>query len=192
MLTADLESSEDDVPLRELSSSHPVPTTPARAVSSNELLTHVEDLQDPNDNGKDSEDDLSGDELDPEAREQAVAEQSESDDEVLTSMEARGDAEGLGVQLAAEVSGLSVRFIGDGHSRSPKQPKWSKTEQKKSKGKRVSSDDDASDSEPARVVRLQVSLQVSRYKSCMDVDQGRDDMVHRRRARRSRTVRVRR
>ena len=118
MLTADLERSEDDVPLRELSSSHPVPTTPARAVSSNELLTHVEDLQDPNDNGKDSEDDLSGDELDPEAREQAVAEQSESDDEVLASMEARGDMEALGARLAAEVRGSSVCFSDNKHSRS--------------------------------------------------------------------------
>ena len=44
----------------------------------------------------------------------------------------------------------------------------------------------------ANFMQLQVSLQVLQYKSCTDVDQGRDDMVHRRRARRSRTVRVRR
>ena len=69
-----------------------------------EKLTHLEDFQDPSEEGQNIEDDLSDDEVDPEAREQVVAEQSESDDEVLTSMEAGGDTQALGARLAAEVS----------------------------------------------------------------------------------------
>ena len=119
MLTADLESSEeDDVPLRVLASSHSAPPAPARVTSSTEKSTHIEDFQDPTDNGQNSEDNLSDEDVDPEAHEQAVAEQSESDDEVLASMEARGDMEALGARLAAEVRGSSVCFSDNKHSRS--------------------------------------------------------------------------
>ena len=53
----------------------------------------------------------------------------------------------------------AVCFSCNKHSRSLQQPNWSKAEQKKkAKSKRVVSEDDVSNSEPARAVRLQVRL----------------------------------
>ena len=115
LLTTDLESSEEeeDVPLHVLASSRSAPPALARVTSLTEKSTHVEDFQDTSNNGEESGDHLSDDDVDPEAHEQAVAEQSESDDEVVASMEACGDTEALGAYLAAEVSvvcSASLRF----------------------------------------------------------------------------------
>lgn len=102
LLTANFNSSgEDDIPLS-AAGARCAPKAPTASLT--EKTTYVKGLQDPCDNADNSKGDISDDDINPEAREQALAEQSESDDEVLASMEARGDIDTLSARLAAEVT----------------------------------------------------------------------------------------
>ncbi|PIL34531.1 hypothetical protein GSI_03309 [Ganoderma sinense ZZ0214-1] len=101
LLATDLDNSGDeDVPLSVAVGARSTLKTPVTA--SSEKTTLVQDVQDPQDDGHSSENDGSDDNLDPEAHVQALAEMSESDDEVLVSMEAHGETQALGDHLAAE------------------------------------------------------------------------------------------
>ncbi|KAM5534228.1 hypothetical protein V8D89_012135 [Ganoderma adspersum] len=117
LLATDLDSSgdEEDIPLSMVGRTAPK----ALLAPSTEKMTHVHDFQDPEDDGHNSDGNGSDEDIDPEARDQALAEMSESDDEVLASMEACGETQAIGAGLAAE-------------------PMWSKPEPNlKGKGKGV-------------------------------------------------------
>ncbi|PIL37658.1 hypothetical protein GSI_01352 [Ganoderma sinense ZZ0214-1] len=132
LLAGDFDSSgEDDIPL---STARACPAPKARsAVATTQRTTHVEDFQAPCDDAANSEEDPSDDNVDPEARDQAVAEQSESDDELLASMEARGNADAISARLSAEAS----------------VPVWSQPKQKgKAVDRHAESEDEKSDNEP--------------------------------------------
>ena len=111
LLADDFESSgEDDVPLS-AAGARSAPKTPAAPLA--KKTSHVKDLQDPCNDAANNEEDFSEGDVDPEAREQALAEQSESDDELLASMEARGNTDALGAYLAAEASVLAMTLQRD-------------------------------------------------------------------------------